>query len=53
MTGVVLHNKAPFKTLISHGFILDNKGNKMSKSLGNVISAEEIQKKYGNDIFRL
>ena len=53
ITGVVLHNKAPFKTLISHGFILDNKGNKMSKSLGNVISAEEIQKKYGNDIFRL
>ena len=53
ITGVVLHNLAPFHTLISHGFILDEKGEKMSKSLGNGIDPEVIAKKYGTDIFRL
>ncbi len=53
ITGVILHNKTPFKTLISHGFILDEHGNKMSKSVGNVVDPATIAKKYGTDIFRL
>ncbi len=45
--------KAPFKTILSHGFVVDGKGLKMSKSLGNVISPEDILKKYGADILRV
>ncbi|AFO51696.1 isoleucyl-tRNA ligase [Candidatus Mycoplasma haematolamae str. Purdue] len=45
--------RLPFKSLASHGFILDEKGHKMSKSKGNVIDPLEIVKKYGCDIFRL
>ena len=36
--------KAPFKSILSHGFVVDGKGMKMSKSMGNVISPEEILK---------
>ncbi len=45
--------KAPFEAILSHGFVVDGKGLKMSKSLGNVISPEEILKKYGADILRI
>ncbi|MEC7168861.1 MAG: isoleucine--tRNA ligase [Pseudomonadota bacterium] len=45
--------KAPFKSILSHGFVVDGKGLKMSKSLGNVISPEEILKNYGADILRV
>ena len=45
--------KAPFKSILSHGFVVDGKGMKMSKSLGNVISPEEILKNYGADILRV
>ena len=45
--------KAPFKTVITHGFVLDGQGRKMSKSLGNVINPEDIIKKSGADILRL
>ncbi|MDB9799470.1 isoleucine--tRNA ligase [Pelagibacteraceae bacterium] len=44
--------KAPFKSILSHGFVVDGKGLKMSKSSGNVISPEDILKKYGADILR-
>ncbi len=44
--------KAPFKSILSHGFVVDGKGMKMSKSSGNVISPEEILKNYGADILR-
>ena len=44
--------KAPFKSILSHGFVVDGKGLKMSKSSGNVISPEEILKNYGADILR-
>ncbi len=44
--------KAPFKSILSHGFVVDGKGLKMSKSSGNVISPEEILKSYGADILR-
>ena len=46
-------NKAPFKNILSHGFVVDGKGKKMSKSEGNVISPNEIIDKYGTDILRL
>ena len=45
--------KAPFKSILSHGFVVDGKGKKMSKSMGNVISPEEILKNYGADILRI
>jgi isoleucyl-tRNA synthetase len=45
--------RAPFESILSHGFVVDGKGLKMSKSLGNVISPEDILKKYGADILRI
>ena len=45
--------KAPFKSILSHGFVVDGKGMKMSKSMGNVISPEDILKNYGADILRV
>ncbi len=45
--------RAPFETILSHGFVVDGKGLKMSKSLGNIISPEDILKKYGADILRV
>ena len=44
--------KAPFESILSHGFVVDGKGLKMSKSLGNVIAPEDILKKYGADILK-
>ena len=44
--------RAPFDSILSHGFVVDGKGMKMSKSSGNVISPEDILKKYGADILR-
>ncbi len=46
-------DRAPFESILSHGFVVDGKGMKMSKSAGNIISPEEILKKYGADILRL
>ncbi|MFH1784430.1 MAG: isoleucine--tRNA ligase [bacterium] len=51
--GVALDGKAPFKTVLTHGFTVDGEGKKMSKSTGNVIVPQEIIKKYGADILRL
>ena len=45
--------RAPFNSILSHGFVVDGKGLKMSKSLGNIISPEDILKKYGADILRI
>ena len=44
--------EAPFRTLLAHGFILDKDGNKMSKSLGNVIEPSSVIMKYGLDVLR-
>ena len=44
---------APYKTVLTHGFVLDEKGYKMSKSLGNIVAPEDIIKQYGADILRL
>ncbi|MDD5097761.1 MAG: class I tRNA ligase family protein, partial [Candidatus Omnitrophica bacterium] len=48
-----IDNQAPFKNVLTHGFVVDGSGRKMSKSLGNVISPFEIIKTYGADILRM
>ncbi len=53
ITGVATEGKSPYKTLVSHGFILDGEGKKMSKSLGNVVDPNKIANTMGADIFRL
>ena len=53
LTSVALYNKAPYKTVMTHGFVLDEKGAKMSKSLGNTQSMEECISNFGNDVMRL
>lgn len=45
--------RAPFNAILTHGFVVDEKGYKMSKSVGNVISPKQIIQKYGADIIRL
>ncbi len=52
-TSVVAFNRAPYKTVLMHGFTLDEKGRKMSKSLGNVVEPEEVVERIGVDAFRL
>ncbi|WP_449353975.1 isoleucine--tRNA ligase [Virgibacillus natechei] len=52
-TSVAVTGKAPFKNIISHGFVLDGNGRKMSKSLGNVMVPSKVQKQLGSDILRL
>lgn len=53
INSVAVTGKAPFKTVITHGFVLDQKGQKMSKSIGNVIDPNEIVDQYGSDVLRL
>lgn len=53
INSVAFQNKAPFKILISHGFVLDEKNQKMSKSLGNVVDPLAIINEHGADILRL
>ncbi len=53
LTCVGSTGKAPYKAVLTHGFVVDAKGHKMSKSVGNVIAPEKIIKQYGADILRL
>ena len=52
-TAVAVTGKAPYKSVISHGFVLDGEGRKMSKSLGNIIAPSAVLKQLGADILRL
>lgn len=52
-TSVAVTGKAPYKNIISHGFVLDGNGRKMSKSLGNIMLPSKVQKQLGADILRL
>ncbi len=53
ITGMGIDNVVPYKNVLTHGFVVDGFGKKMSKSLGNVITPEQAMKKYGADILRL
>jgi isoleucyl-tRNA synthetase len=53
LIGVGTGDGAPYKSVLTHGFVVDSSGRKMSKSLGNVISPDDIINKYGADILRL
>jgi isoleucyl-tRNA synthetase len=53
LTSVMLRGKAPYKTVLTHGFVLDENGRKMSKSLGNVIDPNTVMKQFGADVLRL
>ena len=52
-TSVAIRDGAPYKTVLTHGFTVDQHGKKMSKSLGNVISPQKVMKSLGADIIRL
>jgi isoleucyl-tRNA synthetase len=53
LTSVAMNGKAPYKTVLIHGFVVDEKGHKMSKSLGNVIAPDKVIQDLGADILRL
>ncbi|HOJ78059.1 MAG TPA: isoleucine--tRNA ligase [Bacillota bacterium] len=53
LTGVAARGRAPFKAVLTHGYVVDADGRKMSKSLGNVIAPEMVIKEFGVDILRL
>lgn len=53
IVGTATNGCAPYKSVLSHGYVCDSKGEKMSKSLGNVVNPMDVIKKNGADIFRL
>lgn len=53
LTSVAMHGKAPYKTVLTHGFTVDKHGKKMSKSLGNVMAPQEVINSLGADVLRL
>jgi len=52
-TSIAMNGVAPYKQVLTHGFTVDGKGRKMSKSLGNVIAPQEVMNELGADILRL
>ena len=53
LTGAAIDGHAPYKQLLTHGFVVDENGRKMSKSLGNVVAPQEVNDSLGADIMRL
>ncbi|MBA3856853.1 MAG: isoleucine--tRNA ligase, partial [Cyanobacteria bacterium PR.3.49] len=53
LTSVAVSGRAPYKTVLTHGFVVDENGRKMSKSMGNVVEPDEVIKQYGADVLRL
>ena len=53
LTSVAAYGRAPYKTVVTHGWVVDGEGKKMSKSLGNTINPDDIVNQYGADILRL
>lgn len=53
LTGCAIDGRAPYKALLTHGFVVDGKGHKMSKSKGNVVAPQKVMDQYGADILRL
>jgi isoleucyl-tRNA synthetase len=52
-SGIIVAGMTPYKTVLVHGFVLDEKGREMHKSLGNYVEVSEIVRRYGRDAFRL
>ncbi|KVW95652.1 isoleucine--tRNA ligase [Thiobacillus denitrificans] len=53
LTGCAIDGRAPYQALLTHGFVVDGKGHKMSKSKGNVVAPQKVMDQYGADILRL
>jgi len=53
LTSVAVRDRAPYKTVLTHGFVVDESGKKMSKSVGNVVEPDQVIKQYGADVLRL
>ena len=53
LTGIAMNGTAPYKSVLTHGFVVDEEGRKQSKSLGNVIAPQKIWNSLGADILRL
>ncbi len=53
LAAVGTHGLAPYRSVLTHGFVMDGEGKKMSKSLGNVVSPQEVIGKFGAEILRL
>ncbi|MDD5641823.1 MAG: isoleucine--tRNA ligase [Syntrophales bacterium] len=53
LAAVGTRGQAPYKGVLTHGFVVDGEGRKMSKSVGNIIAPQEVMKKYGAEILRL
>lgn len=53
LTSVALYGQAPYKAVLTHGFVVDENGHKMSKSLGNVVAPDKVIKQLGADVLRL
>ncbi|MEY2632371.1 MAG: isoleucine-tRNA ligase, partial [Pseudomonadota bacterium] len=53
LSGCAIDGRAPYKALLTHGFVVDEKGHKMSKSKGNVVAPQEVSNKFGAEILRL
>ena len=53
LTGCATDGRAPYKALLTHGFVVDGRGHKMSKSKGNVVAPQKVMDQYGADILRL
>ncbi len=53
LTSVAMQGRAPYKAVLTHGFTVDEQGRKMSKSLGNVVSPQQVTQKLGADVLRL
>jgi len=53
LTAVATRGRAPYRAVLTHGFVVDGEGRKMSKSLGNIVSPQEVIGQYGADILRL
>lgn len=53
LTGAAIIGRAPYEKVLTHGFVMDGEGRKMSKSIGNVIAPQDLCEQYGMDIVRL
>jgi isoleucyl-tRNA synthetase len=53
LTSVAMHGRAPYQSVLTHGFTVDEQGRKMSKSLGNVVAPQKVTSTLGADVLRL